>query len=162
MDALFFEEGFELIHDQSQILAEFKNGEPAIVYSPYGEGGAIIVGSFIGSAYHHFQNPNNAKFFIGLAEWLGLSDPVDVVSSNKDVLVEARILVGDSYEILFGFNRGEKKTKAKFAVSMEGRDFIARDLEMEENVPLIVQKDKVFLEKDLVPQEVWVVLIEKD
>jgi len=162
LDALFFEEGFELINDQSQILAEFKNGEPAIVYSPYGEGEAIIVGSFIGSAYHHFQNPKNAKFFTGLTEWLDLSNPVDVVSSNKDILVEARVLEGDSYTILFGFNRGEKKTTARFTVSMEGQDFKARNLEIGENVPLIVQENKVFLEKDLDPQEVWVVLIEKD
>ncbi|MDH4219136.1 MAG: beta-galactosidase [Candidatus Aminicenantes bacterium] len=162
LDTLFFEEGFELINDQSQILADFKNGEPAIVYSPYREGEAIIVGSFIGSAYHHFQNPNNAKFFTGLAEWLGISNPVDVVTSNKDVLVEARVLEGDSYTILLGFNRGEKKTTTRFAVSMEGQDFKARNLEIDESIPLIGQKNKVFLEKDLDPQEVWVVLIEKD
>jgi len=162
LDALFFEEGFELINDQSQILAEFESGEPAIVYSTYGEGEAIIVGSFIGMAYHHFHNPNNAKFFTGLAEWLDLPNPVDVVVSNEDVFVEARLLEGDTYSILFGFNRGEKKTKALFTVSIKGQAFRAKDLETGENVPLIVQESCVMMEKELSPQEVWVVLVEQD
>jgi beta-galactosidase len=161
LDTLFFEEGFELIDDRSQVLAEFKNGDPAIVYSTYGKGEAVIVGSFIGSAYHHFQNPNNAKFFTGLADWLGISDPVDVVSSEDDVLVEARILAGDSYTILFGFNRGEKRTSARFALSLPDQDWSARDLERDVVIPLAFKENKAFLEKELEPQEVWVVLIEQ-
>jgi beta-galactosidase len=161
LDTLFFEEGFELIDDRSQVLAEFKNGDPAIVYSTYGKGEAVIVGSFIGSAYHHFQNPNNAKFFTGLADWLGISDPVDVVSSEDDVLVEARILAGDSYTILFGFNRGEKRTSARFALSLPDQDWSARDLERDVVIPLAFKENKALLEKELEPQEVWVVLIER-
>jgi beta-galactosidase len=162
LDALFFEEGFELINDRSQILAEFESGEPAVVYSTFGEGEAIIVGSFIGMAYHHFQNLNNAEFFTGLAEWLNLPNPVDVVGSNEDVFVEARLLEGETYSILFGFNRGEAKTQARFAVSMQGRAFRARDLETGENVPLVAQENSVFMEKELLPQEVWVVLIKQN
>ena len=159
LDTLFFEEGFELINDRSQVLAEFKNGDPAVVYSHYGKGEAVIVGSFIGSAYHHFQNPNNAKFFTGLASWLGVSNPVDVSSSETDVLVEARILEGDSYAILFGFNRGEKRTMAQFALSLPEQDWGARDLEKDVDVPLAFKENRAFLEKGLEPQEVWVVLI---
>jgi len=162
LDALFFEEGFELINDRSQVLAEFESGEPAIVYSTYGEGEAVIVGSFIGMAYHHFQNQNNAEFFTGLAEWLNLSNPVDVVVSKEDILVEARLLEGETYSILFGFNRGEAKTRARFAVSIQGQAFRARDLETGENIPLVAQENSVFLEKELLPQEAWVVLIEQN
>ncbi|UCE41608.1 MAG: beta-galactosidase [Candidatus Aminicenantes bacterium] len=162
LDTLFFEEGFQLIDERSQVLAQFKNGDPAIVYSTYGKGEAVIVGSFIGSAYHHFQNPNNAKFFTGLAQWLGVSNPVDVVSSEDDVLVEARILEGDSYTILFGFNRGKKGTKAKFALSLPGQDWVARNMEKDAVIPLAFKDNKVLMEKELEPQEVWVVLIEQE
>jgi beta-galactosidase len=161
LDAVFFEEGFELINDQSEILAEYKSGEPAIVHSTYGKGEAVIVGSFIGMAYHHFQNPNNAKFFTGLAEWLDLRNPVEVTVSSKDVFVEARLLEGDTYSILFGFNRGEKHTRAQFSVSIQGQAFRAKDLETGENVPLVVQESSVTLGKELSPQEVWVVLVEQ-
>jgi beta-galactosidase len=162
LDALFFEEGFELINDQSQILAEFKSGEPAIVFSTFGKGEALIVGSFIGMAYHHFQNPKNAEFFTGLAEWLGLANPVDVAVSNKGVFVEARLLEGERYSILFGFNRGSETSRARFGVLKMGQSFRARNLETGEPVALVARKSRVFLEKDLSPQEVWVVLIEQD
>ncbi len=161
LDTLFFEEGFEMIDGKSQVLAEFENGEPAVVYSSYGKGEALIVGSFIGSAYYHFHNPNNAKFFTGLAGWLGVDNPVDVIPSDKEVLVEARVLRGDSCSVLFGFNRGEKKCLARFAVSMKGQDFLAKNMETEESVVFSVEDDRVIVEKELEPQEVWVVLIEQ-
>ena len=162
LDTLFFEEGFQLIDERSQVLAEFANGEPAIVHSTFGKGEAIIVGSFIGSAYHHFKNPNNAKFFVGLAQWLGISNPVDVGSSEEGVLVEGRILESDAYRILFGFNRGEKRARSSFSVSLPGQDWRAKDLEKEVEVPLSFRKNRAVLEKDLEPQEVWVVLIERE
>jgi beta-galactosidase GanA len=161
LDALFFEEGFELINDQSQVLAEFENGKPAIVYASYGKGKAIIVGSFLGSAYHHFKNPHNAKFLAGLAQWLKIPLEVKVTSSEKDVFVDARILEGEDFKVLFAFNRGEKKTEAKFAVSAQGKDYSARNLESKEKVPICFQENRIILEKTLESSEVWVVSIEQ-
>jgi len=159
LDALFFEESFELIDNKSVVLAEFEDGKPAMVYAPYGKGKAIIVGSFIGSAYHHFGNSNNAKFLAGLANWLGITNPVDVSSSEKDVMVEARILEGKNHKILFGFNRGERRTTAKFEVAMTGQDWSAKNLESESDVAIGFLKERAVLEKPMEPQEVWVVLL---
>jgi beta-galactosidase len=161
IDTLFFEEGFELLSNKAQVLAEFENGTPAIVYAPYGKGKAIIVGSFIGSAYHHFKNPNNGKFFAGLFEWLKLSRPVDVESIEKNVLVESRMLEGPNGMILFGFNRGEKKTLAKFSVAAARGNYKAINLETKDDVPLVQKDNRVLLEKTLEPAEVWVVALEK-
>ena len=161
LDTLFFEEGFELLGNKAQVLAEFENGKPAIVYATYGKGKAMIVGSFIGSAYHHFKNPNNGKFFAGLFEWLKLARPVEVESVEKDVLVETRMLEGPKDKILFGFNRGEKKTLVKFAVAVDGGNWKARNLETKEDVPSAQKENKVILERILEPGEVWVVALEK-
>jgi beta-galactosidase len=161
LDALFFEESFELIENKSVVLAEFENGKPAMVYAPYGKGKAIIVGSFIGSAYHHFQNSNNAKFLTGLAQWLGISNPVEASSLGKEVLVEARVLEGEKFKILFGFNRGEKRTTAKFEVAVTGQDWTAKNLESEMDVTIGFHGKRAVLEKLMEPQEVWVVLLDK-
>ncbi len=161
LDALFFEEAFELIDKRSQVLAEYKSGKPAIVYAPYGKGKAIIVGSFIGSAYHHFKNPNNAKFLAGLAHWLDIPRFVDVASSNKNVFVEARFLEGENFKILFGFNRGDKETSAKLTLSVKGQNWTVRDLETGEKIPFDYKEGRVVVEKLLKPQQAWVVLIEK-
>ena len=161
LDALFFEESFELIDDKSVVLAEFENGKPAMVYASYGKGKAIIVGSFIGSAYHHFQNSNNAKFLTGLAQWLGISNPVEVSSLEKEVLVEARVLEGQKRKILFGFNRGEKRTSAKFEVAVTGQNWTAKNLESERAVTIGFLGERAVLEKPTEPQEVWVVLLDQ-
>jgi beta-galactosidase GanA len=162
LDALFFEEGFELINDRSQVLAEFENGKPAIVFAPYGKGKAVIVGSFIGSAYHHFKNPANAKFFAGLTQWLGISTQVKVASAEQDVFVDARLLEGKDFMVFFAFNRGDKKTEAKFAISAKGKNYSARDLESKQEIPFHIQDNQVVLKKVLEPQDVWVVALEQE
>jgi beta-galactosidase len=158
---LFFEEGFEITDTRAKVLAEFENGTPAMVYAPYGKGKAVIVGSFLGSAYHHFKNPNNAKFFAGFAEWLNLAKPVEVAAAEKDVLVEARMLIGKDQRILFGFNRGEKKTDAEFLVEAPAVEAKARNLETGEEIPVRMKDGRAAMAKTLDAGEVWVVLLEK-
>jgi len=161
LDSLFFEESFDLIGKGSRVLAEFESGKPAVVYAPYGKGSAVIAGSFLGSAYHHFKNPNNGKFFAGLAEWLKIEKPVEAESSDSDVLVEARVLEGDGYRLLFGFNRGEKKTQARFILGAGGREVEALELESNKAVAFLPDKKRLIFEKALEPGEAWVVLIKR-
>jgi hypothetical protein len=160
IDTLFFEEGFELNGAKGRVLAEFESGRPAIVFAEHGKGRAMIVGSFIGSAYHHFQNPNNGKFLAGLADWLGIVRPVEVNTAESDVLVEARLLQGDGRMILFGFNRGERRAAAEFAVAAKDGRFKAQDFEKKEPVPVQFKGGRLHLSKSLEPGEAWVVVLQ--
>jgi beta-galactosidase len=159
LDTLFFEEGFELLGSKARVLAEFESGQPAIVTAPYGKGRAMIVGSFVGSAYHHFRNPNNGKFLAGLAEWLKVGRPVEVKTAETDVLVEARLLEAEGRTILFGFNRGERRATADFGVAAGLSK--ALDLETKASVPVRFGGERLHLTKSLEPGEAWVVLLEK-
>ena len=159
LDTLFFEEGFELLGSKARVLAEFESGQPAIVTAPYGKGRALIVGSFVGSAYHHFRNPNNGKFLAGLAEWLKVVRPVEVKTAEADVLVEARLLEAGGRTILFGFNRGEKRATAEFGVAAPDGGSKAIDLETKEPVPVRFGEGRLHLNKSLEPGEAWVVLL---
>ncbi len=159
LDALFFEESFEVFGKDSVVLAEFEDGRPAMVAAPFGKGKAVIVGSFPGSAYFHFRNPANGRFFAGLADWLKIARPIEVASSDPEVLVEGRALEGHGYRVLFGFNRGEKRTTARFGVLMAGGTFEARELETEKAVAFVREGGRVVVERALEPGEAWVVLI---
>jgi beta-galactosidase len=159
LDALFFEESFDVFGKDSRVLAEFSDGRPAMVYAPYGKGKAMIVGSFPGSAYHHFKNPNNGKLFAGLAEWLKIRKPVEVTAAEPGAVIEGRILEGEGYKLLFGFNRGDKPAAARFAVLMKGGRATAREVETGAVVDLAVAGDRAVLSKTLKPGEVWVVHI---
>jgi beta-galactosidase len=157
LDALFFEESFDVFGKDSRVLAEFSDGRPAMVYAPYGKGKVMIVGSFPGSAYHHFKNPANGKLFAGLAEWLKIPKPVEVTAAEPGAVVEGRVLEGEGYKILFGFNRGEKAVAAKFAVLMKGGRAAARDIETGAVAESAVEGDRAVVGKTLKPGEVWVV-----
>jgi len=160
LDSLFFEESLDVFGKASRVLATFPDGRPAIVAAPFGKGKAVIVGSFLGSAYHHFKNPNNGKFFAGLAEWLKIAPAVRVTASAPDAVVEGRLLQGDSYALLFGFNRGDKAVTAKFAVKTDAARAVAVNLETDEAVPVTRDKDRAVVEKTFMPGEVWVVRID--
>jgi beta-galactosidase len=159
LDSLFFEECLDVFSKASRVVATFPDGRPAVVAAACGKGRAIIAGSFLGSAYHHFKNPNNGKFFAGLAEWLKIVPPVRVTASAPDAIVEGRLLQGDGYSLLFGFNRGEKPVTAKFGVRMEAGRAAAANLETGEAVTVVRDGDRAVVEKALEPGEVWVVRI---
>jgi len=75
--------------------------------------------------------------------------------------VDSRILEGKNFYILFGFNRGDKNTKAEFGISVKGQNYTARNLESKEKILLRFQNNTVILEKVLEPGEIWVVVIEQ-
>ncbi|MHB8056048.1 MAG: beta-galactosidase trimerization domain-containing protein, partial [Candidatus Aminicenantales bacterium] len=160
LDALFFEEAFDVFGPSSRILARFENGTPAMVASTFGKGKALIVGSFPGSAYHHFKNPANGAFFAGLADWVGVRKPVVIESSDPEDLIEGRILEGSGYRLLIGFNRGDRKTAAAFALPVFSKNPAVRELESGRNVTFRRDDDGVVIEKELAPGDVWVVVIE--
>jgi beta-galactosidase len=157
LDALFFEESFDVFGKDSRVLAEFSDGRPAIVYAPSGKGKVMIVGSFPGSAYHHFKNPANGKFFAGLAEWLKIQKPVEVTTAEPGSVIEGRVLEGADYKILFGFNRGDRAATAKFFVPMEDGNVTVRDLESGRPVDFAAEGRRTVVGKVLKPGEVWVV-----
>jgi beta-galactosidase len=159
LDSLFFEESFDVFGRSSRVVAAFPDGRPAVVAAPFGKGRAIIAGSFLGSAYHHFKNPNNGKFFAGLADWLEIAAPVRVTSSVPDAVVEGRLLQGDGYALLFGFNRGDKAVTAKFGVRTDAAKPAAIDLETGQAVPFVRDGGRAVLEKALEPGQAWVARI---
>jgi beta-galactosidase len=159
LDTVFFEESFDVFGSASEVLAVTESGRPAMVYAPHGKGGAIIVGSFVGAAYHHFANPNNARLLTGLAQWLAVSKPVEVQSSEPDVMAEARVLEGDGYRLLFGFNRGQKATSAQFALAANEPSTSVRNLETGQTVTPEVEDGRLIVQQALDPQQVVVLLV---
>ncbi len=161
LETIFFEEGFKLLNQKAQVLAEYDNGEPAIVLAPHGKGKAMIIGSFLGSAYHHFKNPNNGKFWAGLFNWLKLSCPLEVkvIREDPESLVEGRILEGENECILFVFNRGQKEAEVELALSLPSGNYQAWDLETKEKIQLRTRERRTFLSKTFDAGEIWVVAL---
>lgn len=159
LETIFFEEGFELLDSKAEVLAEYDDGTPAMVLASHGKGKAIVVGSFLGLAYHHFRHPNNGRFWAGLFDWLKLSRPVELVRSEPESLVEVRSLEGEKAKLLFAFNRSEKKVEAELSLPFGEGTFEARDLETGEKIHLRREGGRGYLQKTLNPGETWVVAL---
>jgi len=101
---------------KARVLATSPDGQPMLVLAPYGQGQALLAGSFLGSAYHHFRNPNNGKFLVGLADWLGIKPDVEIKASPEQALIEWRWLEGPDYRLLFVFNRDEEKVRVEWVM----------------------------------------------
>ena len=63
--------------------------------------------------------------------------------------------------ILFGFNRGERKAAAEFAVATPDGNLKATDLETKETVPSQYREGRLHLINSLEPGAAWVVLLDK-
>jgi len=161
LDSLFFGESFEIENNKAQVLAKGEDGQPMIVLAPFGKGQAMIVGSFVGSAYHHFRNVNNGKFMAGLADWLGIKSAAEVKTLPEEALVELRWLEGPDYWILFAFNQGEREARSEVSLSLPWPKVEIKNLETEEKVAFGMDGNKVSLNLKLEPQNVWVFLIKK-
>jgi len=159
LDTVFFEESFDVFGGNSEVLAETEDGRPAMVFARHGKGAAMIVGSFVGAAFHHFHNPNNAKLLTGLAQWLAIAKPVEVRSSEPGVLVEARVLEGEGYRLLFGFNRGGSTTTAQFTLAANGPNVAVQNLETGQAVTPEVEDERLIVQQKLDPQQVVVLLV---
>jgi hypothetical protein len=85
-----------------------------------------------------------------------------VTSSVPDAVVEGRLLQGDGYALLFGFNRGDKAVTAKFGVRTDAAKPAAIDLETGAAVAAVKDGARTVVEKRLEPSEVWVVLLRND
>lgn len=161
LDTVFFEETFEITDKRASVLATSSDGQPMLVLAPHGKGQALVAGSFLGSAYHHFRNPNNGKFLAGLAEWLGIKAEVSVKSRPESSVVEWRLLEGKDYRLLFVFNRGEEKTSVALTMARPWPGVELRNLETGEKILFNQDQNRVNFNLELEPQGVKVFLIKK-
>ncbi|HEK86811.1 MAG TPA: hypothetical protein ENO29_10740 [Candidatus Aminicenantes bacterium] len=161
LDSVFFEETFKLEDKKAQVLASSEDGQPMIVLAPYGRGQAIMVGSFVGSAYYHFKNINNGKFMAGIADWLKIKPAAEVKTTPEEALVELRWLEGPDYRLFFAFNRSEKIAEGQIHLTLPWSKISLKNLETEKEIVFASGSDGVTFRTELEPQAVQVYLIKK-
>ncbi len=161
LDTVFFEETFEITDNKARVLATSPDGQPMLVLAPHGKGQALIAGSFLSSAYHHFRNPNNGKFLAGLAGWLGIRADLEIKSRPENSLAEWRWLEGTDYRVLFVFNREEEKAQFTLTTTRPWPGVELKNLESGEKILFNQDRDRMSFNLELEPQGVKVLLMKK-
>jgi len=154
----FYEEALDPLPN-ARIIAEYEDGSPAIVVSRYGRGKAAFIGTCLGMAYEENRNVNVGKLIKGFAEWAGIYPPVEVSNVSEDQPVEARILEGNGFKILFGINHGGKAAKPRFKIRLSEGGPAAYDIVNERKVRCEYEEGFAMLARELGPREICVVKV---
>jgi hypothetical protein len=142
-------------------IAQFDNGDPAIIVRSFGKGKTLYAGSMVSRGYDQSLNANAQELLLGVAAWAGASPPVAVEKEPKDAAVEARLLEApDGRSVLIVMNHGT--TKATVSLSLSN-DVAARlsDLISGEVLRAAPDGAKAKLAIELAPADVRVVLVER-
>jgi beta-galactosidase len=143
LPARLFEETLEPAGPQSHVAARFASGAPAAVFSRFGRGRALTLGSYLAVAFEVQRDPALARFFSALLDWARVDRPVE-----SDV--EVRWLESGAEKILFLFNHADHAVTP--AVRLHLPAVSATDL---------ITGDAVALppRKLLAPQDVWILRV---
>ncbi len=140
----------------SKVLGRFEDGEPAVIENSFGNGKAILIGSFAALGYEEHPDPAAQQFLMSLARLAGVSADATVSGSAASEL-QVRRLIDKDEQIVFVFNESENTVEA--AVSLEVRGIVRRAMDWsdDQDVPFRTDQNKVTLRKTFGPREVWVV-----
>ncbi len=71
-----YSEHLERTSDTAEVLARFPNSDPAVILSHYGEGQAMIIGSFPAAQFEQVRHEETGRMFQLLAKWAGIQPAV--------------------------------------------------------------------------------------
>ncbi len=88
-----------------EILATLDDGHPALVSAKFGNGEAMLVGSYLGMANHPDPVPGNEQFFMNLLNWAGVERPfTSSHDGNTENYVEVRLQENEYGFVLYLIN----------------------------------------------------------
>jgi beta-galactosidase len=158
--AAAFEEDLRPL-EGGRVLARFAGGEPAIVEKAYEKGRAILIGSLAGLAYQRSHDASTRELFLSLAQAAGVTPEVEVTGEGTSEL-EVRRLASANRQFVFVFNHASAAADAAISIRLPWRVKEARDLVAGQAVPVQVRGDETVLRKELAPDAMWVVGLDRD
>ncbi|HTW80627.1 MAG TPA: beta-galactosidase [Terracidiphilus sp.] len=143
----------------SRVLGHFEDGEPAVIENSFGNGKAILIGSFAALGYEEHPDPAAQQFLMALGRLAGVSADV-TVSGTTSSIIEVRRLIGKDEQIVFVFNESESTVDAALSADIDRPVQHAIEWSDDHDVPFRMDEDKVVLHKTFAPREVWVVSLQ--
>jgi beta-galactosidase len=127
----YFAESFELLSgSQANIIATHADGTAGMTCHKYGEGQALLIGTFLGMANHQHPTVSNNRFLLCLLPYAGIEVPIrSKLSDFETTPVELRLQQDPGGYILFIINHGENDTELEIDLQLNSdREFQGREL----------------------------------
>jgi beta-galactosidase len=170
LQGAFFREALELLSPDTEVLAVFEDGSPAIVVHRYGQGWAMFVGTMLSLGYYKFDDRNTGKLLQGLLDLAPIDPPVQLQNVPEDVEIEPRLLEfqdehGKSGYLFFAFNHSESNGASEtmqpfmFGLRIPSGNYVVNDVIHEQTVSATWSDERLHLQTNLAPGEIWLVKI---
>ncbi len=133
------------------ILAQLEDGNPALVGSAYGEGEAMLIGSYLGYANHPDPLPMNEKFFLNLLNWANIERPFTTShDGNTERPVEVRLHENSDGYVLFVINHSitDENVTVDLRVDEDG-DYSLRDVINDEKRTITSESNNLRIETNI-------------
>ncbi|MCS6827916.1 MAG: beta-galactosidase [Caldilinea sp.] len=157
-----FREALEPLTPTAEVVGEFEDGAPAIVVNRFGQGWGVFVGTMLSLGFYRFGNEKSGDFLKGLADAAGIRKPVTVCDAPA-AAVEPRLLegrtAGKRFWLFFGFNHSATSLAPTWSLELPAGAYTAIDIATRQLVSLRWKDGRAVLQKQLEPQEIWVVKI---
>jgi beta-galactosidase len=114
-----------------QVLANLSmTGDPAITVHRYGEGEAMMIGTFLGMANHPDLVNENVQFILGLADWAGIERTAQSSHDGRsEAPVAVRLQKNEDGWLLFAINHGMDKEQVEITLrTNEGQSYSLHEL----------------------------------
>lgn len=104
-----------------EILATFGlTGKPAVTVHKFGDGEAMMIGTFLGLANHPELKTGNSEFIQGLTEWAGVERKVTSSHDGSDsAIVDIQLQENDEGYLLFAINHAETEEEVSISLNLE-------------------------------------------
>jgi hypothetical protein len=162
-----FAEHLQITGSNVRVIARFPGeaataGDPAITLSRYGEGRAILIGSFPAGAFE--QDPEAARasgdLLAALVTLAGVAP--DVRISGASGAVETRYLESSSATVLIGINHSDAAQKVTLMFSPDTPEAIWLNMETGASVNFVAGANGPTYTYSFKPRDVLVLMIKKD
>jgi hypothetical protein len=155
LQARWYEETLAPRGPEGRVVATFPTGSAAAVFSAYGKGKTLMLGSYVGAAYETRPEPSAARFYRSLLTWAGVEAPIAVTGAAPEV----RYLESGRDTLVFTFNHGNQAIAPSISLRLPGHSHRGVDLVTAKPVEVSGEAGVLKIHGTVAPEDVWVVKI---
>ncbi len=154
-------------NEDVKVLARLgMTGDPALTVHSYGEGEAMMIGTFLGLANYPQPVEGNTDFIRGLAEWAGVDRQVaGTTDGSTDAVIDLQLQQNEDGYILFAINHGEQEERIVMTVQVDkAGSYMLEELSREQSENLTLESDGGLLKFETIlpgrDARVWKILLQ--
>lgn len=160
--SLYAKSVIPLENSNIEVLAKLDDGSAALVSHRYGEGAAMLAGSYLGMANHPEPDLVNEAFFMNLLDWASVDRPfTSSHDGNKESQVEVRLLDNEKGYVMFVINHSATVEDVSISLkTAQNGNYRVRDIIMDQEKRIrardhVLPLNATIDAKQVIAWEIW-------